>query len=96
MSDGPRGSIWPLLKTPFLALIALTVLLCTTITLSYVPLGEGNFIVSLIIAASKVAIIVIVFMELPKGIAVQKLAACVGLFWLLFFFVLGFSDYLTR
>jgi cytochrome c oxidase subunit 4 len=96
MSDGQRRSIWPLLKTPLLALIALTVLLCTTITLSYVPMGAMNLVVSLIIAAAKVAIILIVFMELPKGIAVQKLAAGVGVFWLLFLFVLAFADYLTR
>jgi len=94
--SSPRSTIWPLLKTPLLALIALTLLLCLTITLSYVPLGEGNLVLSLLIAAAKVAIIVIVFMELPKGMAVQQLAACVGVFWLLFLFVLGFADYLTR
>ena len=96
MSDHPRGSMWPLLKKPLLALVALTVLLGTTITLSYVPMGEMNLVVSLLIAAAKVAIIVIVFMELPKGSAVQKLAAGIGSFWLLFLFVLGFADYLTR
>ncbi len=96
MSDGQLKAIWPLLKTPLLALIALTVLLGSTMSLSYVRMGAMNLVVSLIIAAAKVAIIVIVFMELPKGSAVQKLAAGVGGFWLLFLFVLGCADYLSR
>src|SRR5690349_1146844 len=59
-----------LVKRPLLALIALTLLLCLTIGLSYVPLGgmgSINLVVSLIIAATKIGIIVVIFMELPKG-----------------------------
>jgi cytochrome c oxidase subunit 4 len=85
-----------LLKTPLLALIALTLLLCLTIGLSYVPMGSMNLVVSLIIAGMKIGIIVVIFMELPKGSSVQKLAAGVGVFWLSFLFLLGFADYLTR
>ena len=88
-----------LLKAPLLALIALTLLLCLTIGLSFVPMGGmggGNLVVSLIIAGTKIAIIVVVFMELPKGSAVQQLAAGVGVFWLSFLFLLGFTDYLSR
>jgi cytochrome c oxidase subunit IV len=94
-----RQRIRQLVKRPLLALIALTVLLCLTIGLSFAPLGEmgiGNLIVSLIIAGAKIAIIVVIFMELPKGSAVQQLAAGVGVFWLSFLFLLGFADYLSR
>ena len=67
-----------------------------TIALAYVPMGGMNLVASLIIAAAKVAIIVVIFMELPKSSAVQKLAAGVGGFWLLFLFLLAFADYLSR
>ena len=91
-----RDAIRPLLRIPFLALIVLTILLASTITLAFVPMGNMNLVVSLLIAAAKVAIIVVIFMELPKASGVQILAAGVGLFWLLFLFVLGFADYLSR
>lgn len=96
MSSEHRPAIRELLKAPLLALIALTILLCLTIFLSFVPMGGMNLVVSLIIAATKVAIVVVVFMELPKCSAVQQLAAGVGVFWLSFLFLLGFADYLTR
>jgi len=96
MSDEPGFSMWRLLKVPFLALVALTVLLGSTIFLSYVPMGSMNLVVSLLIAGIKAGIIVTIFMELPKSSAVQQLAAGVGVFWLMFLFLLGFADYLTR
>ena len=96
MSDETGFSMWPLLKVPFLALVALTILLGSTIFLSFVPMGRMNLVVSLLIAGMKVAIIVMIFMELPKSSAVQQLAAGVGVFWLMFLFLLGFADYLTR
>jgi len=91
-----QQEIRKLLKAPLLALIALTALLGLTIFLAYIPLGGMNLVVSLIIAAAKVAIIVVIFMELPKGTAVKQLAAGVGAFWLLFLFLLAFADYLSR
>ena len=94
--SGDHATIRQLVKRPLLALIALTCLLCLTIGLSYVPMGSMNLVVSLIIAGTKIAIIVVSFMELPKGSAVQQLAAGVGVFWLTFLFLLGFADYLSR
>lgn len=94
-----RQQIRQLLKRPLLALIGLTLLLCLTIGLSFVPMGAMggiNLVVSLIIAGAKIAIIVVIFMELPKGSAVQQLAAGVGVFWLSFLFLLGFADYVSR
>ena len=99
MSSEHQPRLRELLKAPLLALIALTLLLCLTIALSFVPIGGmggGNLVVSLIIAGAQMAIIVVVAMELPKGSAVQQLAAGAGVFWLSFLFLLGFADYLTR
>jgi cytochrome c oxidase subunit 4 len=96
VSSEHRARLREQLRTPLLALIALTVLLCLTIFLAYVPLGSMHLMVSLIIAGAKVAIIVVIFMELPKSSPVQQLAAGVGLFWLTFLFLLGFADYLSR
>ena len=59
-------------------------------------MGPMNLVVSLVIAAVKVAIIVAIFMELPKATGIQILAAGIGVFWLSFLFLLGFADYLSR
>jgi cytochrome c oxidase subunit IV len=96
MSREDVAAIWNLTRVPFLALIALTVLLISTVSLAYVHMGSMNLVVSLLIALAKVSIIVAIFMELPKASGVQILAASVGVFWLSFLFLLGFADYLSR
>jgi cytochrome c oxidase subunit 4 len=74
----------------------LTVFLLATIAIAYVHLGPMNLVVALTIAAIKVAIIAVIFMELREASGVQLLAAGIGVFWLLFLFILSFSDYLSR
>ena len=96
MSSPDRAAIRKMLRTPLLALVALTLLLGATIILAFVHMGGMNLVVSLLIALAKVAIIVVIFMELPKATGVQILASGVGLFWLFFLFLLGFTDYLSR
>ena len=96
MSAPPQPSIRNLIRRPLKALIGLTVLLMLTTALAFVPLGPMNLVVSLLIAGLKVAIIIVIFMELLKGSGVQMLAAGVGVFWLSFLFLLAFSDYLSR
>lgn len=81
---------------PLLAWAALCLLLTITVAVAYVPLGALNLVVSLAIAAAKVLIIALVFMELVRASSLLRLAAMTGIFWLLFLFVLMFADYLTR
>lgn len=96
MKPADRAAIWNVARLPLFALIALTALLGTTVAVSYVHLGAINLIVALFIAALKVAIIAWIFMELPRAAGFQMLAAGVGMFWLTFLFLLGFTDYLSR
>ena len=96
MTTQDRAVIWNLIRLPLLALLALTALLATTIAVAYVHLGAMNLVASLLIAAIKIAIIAVIFMELLKSTGIQRLAAGVGLFWLIFLFLLSFADYLSR
>ena len=96
MNTQDRAVIWNLIRLPLLALAALTALLGTTVGVAYVHLGVMNLVVSLLIAAMKVAIIALIFMELLKSTGIQRLAAGIGLFWLIFLFLLSFADYLSR
>jgi len=96
MNTQDRAVIWNLIRLPLLALAALTALLGTTVGVAYVHLGAMNLVVSLLIAAIKVAIIALIFMELLKSTGIHRLAAGIGLFWLIFLFLLSFADYLSR
>ena len=96
MNRQDRAVTWNLIRLPLLALAALTVLLGTTIAVAYVHLGAMNLVMSLLIAAIKIAVIALIFMELLKSTGIQRLAAGVGLFWLIFLFLLSFADYLSR
>ena len=50
-------------------------LLAATVTLAYVPMGAGNTVASLGIAAAKAALIMLVYMKLWHGRPLDRLAA---------------------
>jgi cytochrome c oxidase subunit IV len=78
------------------AWLALLLLLALTVSLSYVPLGAGNAMVALSIAALKAAIVAAVFMELWHRGPRTLIFAAAGLFWLALLLWLGLMDFLTR
>ncbi len=80
------GAVW----------LALLVLLAATVGSAYVPLGIFNSIVNMVIAAAKVALVMLFFMTLRSSSALLRLAALAGIFWLVFMFVLTAGDYMTR
>jgi cytochrome c oxidase subunit 4 len=96
MSESRRKALRRIVAGPFLSWIGLCLLLGTTTGLAYLPMGSMNLAVSLAIAAAKVSIIAIVFMELSRAAGVVRLASIVGIFWLAFLFLLIFTDYLSR
>jgi caa(3)-type oxidase subunit IV len=67
-----------------------------TCGLAYVPLGKANLPVSLVIAATKAALVGTVFMRLSEKNVLNRLAACAGPIWIFIMFVLMGSDYFTR
>lgn len=88
-----RREIW---VRPVLTWIALLVLLATTCALSYVPLGDGNLLVALFIAAIKASLVGLVFMRLLEPNPINRLAAAAGPIWIFIMFLLTGSDYFTR
>lgn len=76
--------------------IALMLLLVATVAIAEVDLGRGNFVASTLIAATKMLLIMVFFMNLRYSKSLSRLVACAGFFWLLILFSLAFSDYITR
>jgi caa(3)-type oxidase subunit IV len=67
-----------------------------TCALSYVPMGRGNLVVALCIAAIKAGLVGIVFMRLFENNTLNRLAAAAGPICVFVMFVLMGSDYFTR
>ena len=76
--------------------IALMALLALTFGLAHVRLGAGNIVASLGIAATKAALVALVFMELRRSPVLIVLFAAVALFGLALLFGLSGTDYATR
>jgi caa(3)-type oxidase subunit IV len=85
-----------ILRHNLLAWAALIGLLALTCILAYVPMGRGNAVVSLCIAAIKTIIIALIFMQLRRPDPLLRLAACACLLWISFMFALTFADQRTR
>lgn len=96
MTREERQAVWALARTPLLVMVALLVLLGANLGLSFLALGSFNLVVNLAVAVVMIGLIAVIFMELDRASGVHRLAAGVGLFWLLFLFVLSFADYLSR
>jgi caa(3)-type oxidase subunit IV len=88
--------LWRACRKLLLTWVALCLLLATTCTLAYVPLGKANLPVSLFIAAIKAALVGAVFMRLLEKNSLYRLAAFVGPIWIFIMFLLMGSDYFTR
>ncbi len=85
-------------KTYFLVFVALMALMILTAFLSTVPMGrELNTVIALIIAAIKATLVLLFFMHLKyESYVLSTVVFVAGLFWLLIFFGLTLTDYLTR
>jgi cytochrome c oxidase subunit 4 len=76
--------------------VALMILLGATIAIAEIDLGRGNFIASTAIAATKMTLIMVIFMNLRYSKPLSRLVACAGFFWLAIMFALSLSDYGSR
>ena len=85
-------------RTYLAVLIALIVLTASTIAVSFVPLpGSWHLGIGLAIAASKAALVALIFMHLAQSSRLTWMVVNVTAFWLVVLFLaLTFSDYLTR
>lgn len=76
--------------------LTLLVLLALTVGAAYLNLGPFNLPVALAIAAAKAWLILSIFMNTRRSNQLIRVTAATGFFWLLIFFVLALSDFLTR
>jgi cytochrome c oxidase subunit 4 len=76
--------------------IALLLLLIVTIGSSRFDLKGFNVSVSLVVAFAKMLLIVLYFMELRSSSKSLWVIASAGIVWLLIFFSLTITDYVTR
>lgn len=83
-------------RTLLIAFASLLLLLALTVALYFVPMGTGNLIANLSIAAAKATVIALYFMHLRKQENLVRIAAVTGLVWLTLLFWLTLNDYLTR
>jgi cytochrome c oxidase subunit 4 len=78
------------------AWLGLLLLLAASLGSAYIPLGIGNFVAGIAIAAIKTGIVVVVFMQLPGALPATRIAAAMGVAVLLVLAALSGVDYATR
>ena len=77
----------------FLGLIGLTML---TTGVAYINLGPLNTVAALVIAFSKMLLVVLFFMHLRQSGGLIRVVLLAGFFWLALLIGLTMSDYRTR
>jgi cytochrome c oxidase subunit IV len=83
-------------KSPAIVWFALVVLFGASLGSAYLPLGSGNIVANLLIAAIMIGVLVTFLMDLKNSSALIRVVAAAGLFWAVLMFVLTFNDYLSR
>jgi cytochrome c oxidase subunit 4 len=71
-------------------------LMAANMALAYLRLGAFSPFAHVAVAAAMAAIVLIVFMELERGLTLLWVFAGAGFFWLAILFVLTGIDYWTR
>lgn len=77
----------------FLALLALTAL---TTGVAFINLGAMNTVVALVIAVTKMLLVVLIFMHVKYSSRLTKLTILAALFWLALLITFTLSDVFTR
>ncbi|HZZ56665.1 MAG TPA: cytochrome C oxidase subunit IV family protein [Opitutaceae bacterium] len=84
------------LRVVFTTYIGLMILLTLTALTTFSPFGVWRTPISLLIAAVKMSLIFLFFMQLRYRTGLIRIFAAAGFFWLLLMATLDFADYLTR
>ncbi len=86
------------LMNPYgLILLALLGLTAVTVAAAYIDFGHPwSDLAALAIALVKASLVVAFFMHVRGSVAMIKIAAFSGAFWMVIFFALILADYLTR
>jgi cytochrome c oxidase subunit 4 len=76
--------------------LALIILLALTTASAFIPLGTANLFISLGIAVMKALIVLLFFMQLRASVALVRVFAAAGFFWLMIMIALTTADYTHR
>ena len=79
-----------------MAWIALIALAAISLGSAYLPIGTANVAINLLIASVMAVVLAIFLMDLQNAKILIRVVAVTGVFWMIFMFVLTFSDYLSR
>jgi cytochrome c oxidase subunit 4 len=74
----------------------LMVLTATTVGVSYLDLGPANTLVAIVIAVTKMMLVVLYFMHVRYSSRLTWAVVAGGFFWLALLLLLTLGDYLTR
>jgi cytochrome c oxidase subunit 4 len=100
MSEGHpnegRPPVGELFRGPAAVWLCLVVLWGISCAGAFAPLGGRNLILHLALAALMIGAVAIFLMNLGRADALVRLFAVAELFWVIFLFVLTFTEYLTR
>ena len=83
-------------STCYMVFAALLIFTALTVGVTYIELGRFNLVIALLIAITKASLVVLFFMNVKNSSALTKLFVVAGLFWMGFFVLLTFSDYVSR
>ena len=83
-------------KTYWKNCVGLMLLLALTWCIGYVNLGMFNVVIALAIAIMKVLLVALFFMHVKGSSPLLRLAATVGVIWLLIMLSLTLADFFTR
>lgn len=81
---------------PVVIWLVLLIILAVSAWSAFLPLGPFNPTTNLLLAALMLFLLATFLMDLKNANAVVRLVAAAGLFWIIFLFVLTFTDYLSR
>jgi cytochrome c oxidase subunit 4 len=93
--DGPVGHVVPI-STYFLVFLALLAGTALTTGVAYIDLGRWNTVVALVIAVTKMTLVVLFFMHVKYATGLTRIVILAGFFWLAIMVTLSCSDELTR
>jgi cytochrome c oxidase subunit IV len=92
--DNPNARrLW---QGPALAWGVLVLLFALSLGSAFIPLGSGNVVLNLFIAAVMAVLLAVFLMDLRNAQTLVRVVALAGLFWTVLMFSLTFSDYLSR
>jgi len=84
------------LRVYFTVFAILMVLTATTVSVSYLDLGPFNTVVAIVIAVTKMMLVILYFMHVRYSSRLTWAVVAGGFFWLALLLFMTLADYVTR